>query len=186
VTQVSDVENLVALKSTKAQLEVGLIYLKRRHAELERQLALVQGQRGHPRLHPDALLQLQRTVQDHAIQIERRKREIQEIEERIQALQSQSERGDLQRLSAEHAEVTRQIGELRERILATLRELAGPLRQYEELAERKGYLARAIAERTGRDQAYTNYIESALFRQSEYDDDVRYTLETLRRQRIVA
>ena len=179
-------ENLVALKSTKAQLEVGLIYLKRRHSELERQLALVQSQRGQPRIHPDALQQLQRTVQDHAIQIERRKREIQEIEERIQIAQMQTERNGLQYLSAEHASVTAQISEVREQILATLKQLAEPLHRYEELVEQKNHLVRDIAERTGRDQAYTNYIESALLRQSEYVDEVKYSVEVLRRQRVVA
>jgi|SRR5579884_1398135 small-conductance mechanosensitive channel len=181
-----EAENLVTLKSTKAQLEVGLIYLKRRHSELERQLALVQSQHNRTRLHPDALLQLQRTVQDHAIQIERRKREIQELDERIHLAQTQTERNGLQYLSAEHAAVTAQISEIREQILASLRQLAGPLRRYEELVEQKNRLVRDIAERTGRDQAYANYIESALLRQSEYVDDVKYTVETLRRQRVVA
>lgn len=179
-------ENLVALKSTKAQLEVGLIYLKRRHSELERQLSLVQSQRNQSRIHPDALLQLQRTVQDHAIEIERRKREIQELEQRIQNAQLQSERSGLQYLSAEHASVTAQISELREQILASLRQLAEPLRRYEELVAQKNRLVREISERTGRDQAYSNYIESALLRQSEYIDDLKYAVETLRRQRVVA
>jgi chromosome segregation ATPase len=181
-----DTENLVALKSTKAQLEVGLIYLKRRHSELERQLSLVQSQRNQSRIHPDALLQLQRTVQDHAIQIERRKREIQELDERIQAVQMQSERNGLQYLSAQHAAVTEQIREIREQILGMLRQLAGPLQHYEELVEEKNHLVREISERTGRDQAYTNYIESALLRQTEYVDEVKYTVEMLRRQRVVA
>ncbi|HVC35401.1 MAG TPA: hypothetical protein VNL16_17960 [Chloroflexota bacterium] len=182
----TDPENLVALKSTKAQLEVGLIYLKRRHSELERQLSLVQSQRSQPRIHPDALVQLQRTVQDHAIQMERRKREIQELDERIRSLQEQSERSGIQYMSAEHDAVTAQIGEVREQILGTLRQLAGPLRRYEQLVEQKNHLVRDIAERTGRDQAYTNYIESALLRQSEYVEDVKYVVEALRRQRVVA
>ncbi|MGH2457973.1 MAG: hypothetical protein ACRDIY_03805 [Chloroflexota bacterium] len=179
-------DNLVALKSTKAQLEVGLIYLKRRHSELERQLSLVQSRRGEPRIHPDALQQLQRTVQDHAIQIERRKREIQEIEERIQIAHLQTERNGLEFLSAEHASVTAEISEVREQILEALKQLAGPLRRYEELVEQKNRLVRGIVERTGRDQAYSNYIEGALLRQSEYVDEVKYAVEALRRQRVVA
>lgn len=182
----ADTANLVALKSTKAQLEVGLIYLKRRHAELERQLAMVQNQRGQSRIHPDALLQLQRTVQDHAIQIERRSRDVQELEERILAAQRQTERTGIEYLSAEHAAVTAQIGETRQQILNALQQLAEPLHRYEQLVEQKNRLARTIAERTGRDQAYTNYIESALLRQGEYVDEVKYTVEMLRRQRVVA
>ena len=179
-------ENLVALKSTKAQLEVGLIYLKRRHAELERQLALVQGSGNRSRIHPDALLQLQRTVQEHAIQIERKTIEIQEMEARIQAAQAQSERSGLQYMQTEHDAVTAEIRVVREQILAELRQLAEPLRRYEELVEKKNRLAREIFTRTGRDQSYSNYIEGALLRQSEFTDDLQFAVECLRRQRVVA
>ncbi len=179
-------ENVLALRSTKAQLEVGLIYLKRRHAELARQLASVQSGDRRGTMHPDALAQLQRTVQDHAVQIERRTREIRELEERIQALQRQAERLGAPSLTADHEAVTAQIAEVREEILAALRRLAEPLRRYEALAERKNQLAAEIATRTGRNQAYQNYIDGSLFRQSEYVDDVRYTVETLRKQRVVA
>jgi len=179
-------DDLVALKSAKAQLEVGLIYLKRRHAELERQLALAQSQGGRARIHPDALLQLQRTVHDHAIQIERKTLEIQEIDNKIAAAQIQSERSGLGYLQAQHDEVTAEIAEIRDHILAALRELAEPLRRYEELVAKKNALAREIFTRTGRDQSYTNYIEGALLRQSEYVDDLRFAIECLRRQRVVA
>lgn len=179
-------DNVVSLRSTKAQLEVGLIYLQRRHAELERQLALVEGQGRRTSVHPDALAQLRRTVQEHAIQIERRKREIQEIDERILSLQARSERGRPQLLSAEHDEVTQEIAQVREQVLATLRQLAEPLRRYEALVERKSQLAREIATRTGRNQAYANYIDGALIRQGEYSEDVRFALEALRRIRVVA
>jgi chromosome segregation ATPase len=169
----------------KAQLEVGQIYLRRRHAELVKELARVEGQERRGTIHPDALAQLQRTVQEHAVQIERRSLEIQDIEERIRALQSQSERGATN-LVAEHDRVTADISEVRSQILAALSELAGPLRRYEELAERKNRLVDEISARTGRNQAYVNYIESALFRQSEFVEDVRYVVEALKRQRVVA
>jgi chromosome segregation ATPase len=179
-------ETLVSLKSMKAQLEVGQIYLKRRHGELVRQLAAVEGQAGtRGTIHPDALAQLQRTVQEHAVQIERRNLEIQDIEERIRALQNQSERSGTALLS-EQNQVTAEIAEIRIQILAALRQLAGPLQQYEQLAERKNRLADEISAKTGRNQAYVNYIESALFRQTEYIDDVRYVVEALKRQRVVA
>ena len=179
-------DDLVALKSAKAQLEVGLIYLKRRHAELERQLVLVQSQGGRGRIHPDALLQLQRTVHDHAIQIERKALEIAEIDSKIEAAQLQSTRSGLGYLQAEHGEVTTEIADVRATILAALRELAEPLRHYEELVAKKNSLTHEIFTRTGRDQSYANYIEGALLRQSEYVGDLRYAVETLRRQRVVA
>src|SRR5437588_2990000 len=130
-------ETLLVLKSTKAQLEVGLIYLKRRHSELERQLGLVESQGRRASIHPDALAQLQRTVQEHAIQIERRRREIVELDERIQHVQVYSVRGGTGHLSAENDTVTSEIAEIREQVLQSLRQLAEPLRRYEQLVERK-------------------------------------------------
>jgi chromosome segregation ATPase len=178
-------ENVVSLRSTKAQLEVGLIYLQRRHTELERQLTLVESQGRHANLHPDALAQLRRTVQEHAIQIERRKREIQDIDERIGALHARVERFGSKHLHGEHDEVTKEIAQIREKVLSTLKDLADPLKRYDELIERKNQLARDIAARTGRNQAYANYIEGALIRQSEYVDEVKFALEALKRIRVV-
>ena len=182
----SQPENLLVLKSTKAQLEVGLIYLKRRHVELERQLTTIDSQGKRAGIHPDALAQLQRTLQEHAIQIERRRREIQEIDEKIQSIQGHTPTGAAKVVTAEHEAVTAEIAQIREQVLTALRELAAPLRRYEELAERKNQLARELTTKTGRDLAYTNYIEGALLRQSEYADEVRYTVELLKRARVVA
>jgi len=179
-------ENVVGLRSTKAQLEVGLIYLQRRYGELEKQLALIESQGRRANLHPDALAQLRRTVQEHAIQIERRKREIQEIDERIAALHARGERFGSSQLTGEHDEVTKEIARIREQVLTTLKDLAEPMRRYDELVERKNQLARDLAARTGRSQAYANYIEGALIRQSEYTDDVKFALEALKRIRVVA
>jgi chromosome segregation ATPase len=179
-------DNVLALKSTKAQLEVGLIYLKRRHAELERQVAAVEGQGRQNGMHPDALAHLRRTLQEHAVQIERRKLEIAEIDDQIHAAQARSEHSGTQHLAHENEAVTQEIAAVREEVLALLRQLAEPLRRYEHLAERKNQLSRDLSTRTGRDQAYTNYIEGALLRQSEFVDDVKYAVEALRRQRVVA
>jgi chromosome segregation ATPase len=179
-------ENLLHLKSSKAQLEVGLIYLKRRHSELERQLALVEAQARRGNVPADALAQLRRTVQDHLTQIERRQSEIDEIDGRIQSAQSYSSRNGGSRLSAEHDAVTAEIAQIRQEVLITLRALAGPLRRYEQLAERKGQLARELFAVTGRDQSYTNYIEGALLRQSEFEGELRYVVELLKKARIVA
>lgn len=181
----SQMENLLVLKSTKAQLEVGLIYLKRRHTELQRQIADIesQGKRG---VHPDAFAQLQRTLQEHLIQIERRKLEIEEIDSKIQTMQNPLVAHGTRVVSAEHDQVTAEIAQIREQVLASLRSLAEPLHRYEQLVERKNQLVRELGAKTGRDLAYTNYIEGALLRQSEYTGDVRYVVEALKRTRVVA
>jgi chromosome segregation ATPase len=186
MTMTLQTDNILSLRSMKAQLEVGLIYLKRRHSELQRELAVAESQEKRGGIHPAALSQLRSSVQDHAIQIERRNLEIKELEDRIQAIQARVERSGPQGLATEHDDVTGQISDVRKQILAALRDLAEPLRRYEALAARKSQLATEISARTGRNQAYVNYIEGALFRQSEFVDDVKYAVEAIRRQRVVA
>jgi hypothetical protein len=178
-------DSLLLLRSTKAQLEVGLIYLKRRLGELQRQLATAEYQSQSGPTQAESIERLQASISDHAVQIDHRSAEIRDLEDRIQAAQLQVERNGADNLTAENYAVTSEIGEIREQILAALRDLAEPLRRYELLAEKKNQLTNQLATRTGRSLAYTNYIEGALFRQAEYVDDVRYTVEALRRQRVV-
>jgi chromosome segregation ATPase len=179
-------DSILILRSKKAQLEVGLIYLKRRHGELQRQLVAAEGQAKRGSAQAELIGRLQSSITDHAIQIEHRSLEIKDLDERIQSAQTKVERSGAQNLTAENDALTAEIGEVREQILAALRQLAEPLRRYESLAEKKNQITTELSTRTGRSLAYVNYIEGALFRQSEYVDDVRYTVESLRRQRVVA
>ena len=178
-------DSLLLLRSTKAQLEVGLIYLKRRLGELQRQLAAAENQSLSDPSQAESRERLRASISDHTIQIDHRSAEIKELEDRIQAAQLQIERNGADNLTAENYAVTSEIGEIREQILTALRDLAEPLRRYELLAEKKNQLTNQLATRTGRSLAYTSYVEGALFRQAEYVDDVRFTVEALRRQRVV-
>ena len=179
-------EILVEMKSTRAQLEVGLIYLKRRHEELERQLARVEAQRRQGSIHQDAFNQLQAKVQDYAVQIERRKIEIHELSERIERAEKRAGGRVTDTLSRSNEEIVEEIARIRDEVLVKLRALAEPLRRYEELAERKTLVAQQMVAQSGRDERYTHYIEGALLRQAEYVDDVKYAVEAIKRQRVVA
>jgi len=178
-------ESVVALRSAKAQLEVALIYLRRRHAELKRQLAALETKRPTQRTPADALAELQRTIEDHAAQIEQRSSELQAIELQIEAALRRPANTGAEQLTAESEALTAELVEIREQVLGALRELAPPLRRFEELSERKTHLAGDIAAKTGRNLAYQNYIDSALFRQTEFVDDLRYVVELIRQQRVV-
>ena len=179
-------DSLLSLRSRKAQLEVGLIYLKRRHLELQRQLVTAENQVRRGATPADVVDRIRAAIGDHAVQLERHQIEINELDAQISAIQHQVERSGPENLTAESDSVTAELVEVREQILTTLRQLAEPLRRYEALAEKKNLLALELSNRTGRNLAYVNYIESALFRQSEFVDDVRYVVELLRRQRTVA
>jgi hypothetical protein len=179
-------ESVLLLRSMKAQLEVGLIYLKRRQGELQRQLVSAEAQSRRGNSQTESISQLQASISEHAVQIEHRNAEIKELDDRIQLAQVQVERNGADSLTAANDAVSAEIGEVRAQILAALKDLAEPLQRFEMLAQKKTQLTSELASRTGRNQAYINYIEGALFRQTEYVDDVRYTVETLRRQRVVA
>ncbi|HLZ09081.1 MAG TPA: hypothetical protein VKT80_10870 [Chloroflexota bacterium] len=179
-------DSALLLRSQKAQLEVGLIYLRRRQGELQRQLAAAEAQSRRGPSDAESIARLQASVSEHAIQIELRAAEIRDLDDRITSAQLQVERRGAENLTMENDAVTAEIGEIREQILAALRELAEPLRRFELLAKKKIQLGNELASRTGRSQAYANYIDGALFRQVEYVDDVRYTVESLRRERVVA
>ncbi len=182
----SQSEGVLALKSAKAQLEVMLIYLRRRQAELKRQLGALESQPRSAGANVEARLELKRMIDDHATQIERRTREIEQIDLQIDEALHQPPSTGAEHLEAEHDAINAELAEVRNEILTALSQLAAPLRRFEELAERKTQLSGDISARTGRNQAYQNYIESALFRQAEFTGDVRYVVELLRRQRVVA
>ena len=174
------------MRSKKAQLEVGLLYLKRRHVELQRQLVAAEKQARRGQAESELVDKLRASVGDHASQIEVHTAEIMALDGQIQSAQSQIERNGADGLAAENEAVTAEIGEVRAEILEALRLLAAPLRKYEALADKKSLLSGELAAKTGRSQAYADYIGGALFRQSEYVDDIRYVVETLRRLRVVA
>ena len=179
-------DNLLSLRSMKAQLEVGLIYLRRRHGELQRQLALAESQERRGSIHRTPLLNCKRQFRNTAFKSRGEGWRSRRSKNAFDPSSIQSERGGAAGLLTEHDQVTSEIAQIRGHLLEALREMAGPLRRYEQLAEQKNQLADEISARTGRNQAYTNYIESALFRQNEYVDDVRYVVEALKRQRVVA
>ena len=179
-------DSVLLQRSKKAQLEVALLYLKRKHGELQRQLTAAERQSRSGTATAELVARLRSSVGDHAAQVERHALQIQELEDQIQAAQFQVVRTGAESLSAENEAVTAELGEVRRLILDGLRQLAEPLRRYEALAEQKSRVTGELSTKTGRSQAYIDYIEGALFRQSEYIDEVRYVVDSLRRHRVVA
>src|SRR5579859_8056903 len=116
-------DSALLLRSQKAQLEVGLIYLRRRQGELQRQLAAAEAQSRRGPSDAESIARLQASVSEHAIQIELRAAEIRDLDDRITSAQLQVERRGAENLTMENDAVTAEIGEIREQILAALREL---------------------------------------------------------------
>ena len=176
-------EELVQLKSSKAQLEVGLIYLKRRRAELEKQRVALEKSP-----HPDRarLETLARTIGEVATDIASRDEAARALADEIARAERRAQDESLEQSFRLNQEMAEELAAIRAVALSALRELAEPLRRYQELADRKTQLVKRLATFSERDLSYPNYLDCALFRQAEQDDDLRFVLDVLKRQRVVS
>lgn len=177
-------EQLVQLKSSRAQLEVGLIYLKRRRAELEKKRTLLEREsRGRDR---EGLEQLAAQIAGVAEEVAAREEAIGRLAEEIASAEQHARDNTLEQLLLLNDQMAAELGALRSEMLAALRGLADPLRRYQELADRKTQLVKRLASASPRDLSYPNYLDCALLRQDEQDEALRYVLDVLKRQRVVA
>jgi recombinational DNA repair ATPase RecF len=177
-------EELVQLKSNKAQLEVGLIYLKRRRAELEKRRALLQREaHGGDSTRLDELVG---QIAEVGGEIESRESAVARLAEEIAHAERQAEDDTLGQLLRINDQMAGELGEIRAEVLEALRGLAEPLRRYQELADRKTQLVKRLSNVSARDLSYPNYLDCALFRQVEQDEALRFVLDVLKRQRVVA
>lgn len=178
-------DELVELKSNKIQLEVGLIYLRRKRAEMEKQQALLE--RGpQSRQAATRLAQLRRDLDAVVREITSRETTVRQLSEGIDQAERQVHEEGLEQLLLANEGMVAELAGIRSEILQTLRGLAEPLRRYQELSDRKTRLVRRISTVSDRDLSYPNYLDCALIRQAEYDDALRFVLEALKRLRVVA
>jgi archaellum component FlaC len=175
---------LVELKSAKIQLEVSLIYLRRKHSDLHRQSERF-GQDTTSRSTPDAV-RVSAELHSIANDIASRETQIGRLDTEIARSERSSVEERIEDLVAKNETLADELANIRDDTLARLRWLVDNLRRYDDLTERKTRLVRRIAEVSGRDLSYPNYIECALARQSDCDADLRYVLDYLKRVRIVA
>lgn len=178
-------EELVELKSSKIQLEVGLIYLRRKRAEMEKQKALLET---GPRTR-EAIARLARLHADlEAVtrEIATREATVRQLSEQIDRTERQVYEESQEQMLLANEGMSAELASLRAEILQALRALAEPLRSYQEVADRKTRLVRRIGANFGRDLSYPNYLDCALLRQDEYDDALRFVVEAIKRLRVVA
>jgi len=177
-------KGIVELKSAKIQLEVGLIYLRRKHADLQKQ-AERYGRDVISRATPEAI-RLSAELHSLATEIASREARISQLDLEIARAERSGIENTLEQLTARNENLADELASLREDTLARLRSLVTNLRRYEELTEQKTRIVRKISEVSGRDLSYPNYLDCAFARQSDCDPDLLYVLEYLKRVRIVA
>jgi hypothetical protein len=154
---------LVELKSQRAQLEIQLLGMRLRMPELD-----------------DA------RVRELRIEIDRADRQVTELDGRIERLDSGDVSDDVEAMSLDSLRTSAHLDQIRSHILDTLRSLVEPLRQQYELAERQRRLTSRMREATGKDHSYAAYIDTALLRAADIDEELAFVLDLLKQSRAVA
>ena len=172
------------MKSAKIQLEVSLIYLRRKHADMQRQLERI-GRDSAARASVESV-RLSADLHAIATDIAAREAKIADLDADIAQAEAGARAESLEELMRANDDLAAELAEIREDTLARLRTLVSSLRRYQELTDRKTRLSKRVGELSGRDLSYANYLDCALLRQSEYDSDLQYVLDYLKRTRIVA
>jgi predicted nucleic acid-binding Zn-ribbon protein len=177
-------ETLVGLKSSKIQLEVALICLRRRQAEMEKRRSRLADQADDPII-AARLAALEGDLEVIGVEVVRAEQAVREVNDRIERMSRQAIDEGLEELLVAHAGMAQELGALRADILKALRDLAEPLRRHQEIADRKGRLVRKLAN-LGKDLSYPNYLDCSLLHQAEQDDDLRFVVEAIKHLRVVA
>jgi hypothetical protein len=178
--------SILEMKSRRAQIDVQLLALRRRAAELEREYARGEEARRRGEVGAVALFQLRERAAEVAAGIARLEGDAEEIDRLLWRAEHGDARASLEPTIAASLETSGELGRLRQEILDALRALAEPLARYGHLAERQRLLTTRIQQATGRDGSYATYIDTALFRAGDYDPDLEYVVELLKRTRVVA
>jgi hypothetical protein len=121
-----------------------------------------------------------------AAELERLDGLIDQLGDRIARVERGEASGTVDHLVVASTQASDELDRVRTEVLDALRALAGPLELYEQLAERQRALTTRIREATGKDNSYAAYIDTALLRASDYDDQLQFVVELIKRARVVA
>ncbi|MCL4465133.1 MAG: hypothetical protein M1389_03750 [Chloroflexi bacterium] len=173
------------MTSTKSQLEASLRDLRRELEQTRKQVALLSSTPTGPedRARASALLE---KAQRTAIEVERRKLQIDNLNQQLAWAGVNGVPRHVADLDKGEEQLQADIAALRQSILASLRALARPMRRYEELVARKTNVTSRLADITHRDLSYANYVDCALVRRQEYDEDLRFVMDFLHKTRVVS
>ena len=178
--------SLLELKARRAQIDVQVLALRRRATELEREYARVEEARRRGEAGAMALFEVRDRSAEVAAEIERLEEDALEIDR----LLWRAERGDtsatIEPTIIASLQTSADLDRVRAEILEALRGLVEPLARYQHLADRQRLLTGRIREETGKDNSYATYIDTALFRSGDYDADLEYVVELLKKTRVVS
>jgi hypothetical protein len=178
--------SLVEMNSRRTQIDLQLLALRRRAAELEREYARVEEARRRGEVGAAAVFAVRDCMTEVAAGIARLEGDAEEIDKLLWQREHSDGQAGLEPTIVASLETSAELDRQRAEILEALRALAEPLARYGHLAERQRTLTGRIQEATGRDSSYATYIDTALFRAGDYDADLEYVVELLKKTRVVA
>ena len=178
--------SLVELKSQRAQYEIQQLGLRRRLDELDREEARLEEARRRGEGDSQAVHEVRDRRLELAAELDRLAGLVVELDDRIARVERGEASGTFDHLVVTSLEASVELDRVRTQILDALRSLAEPLERYEQLADRQRSLTARIREATGKDNSYAAYIGTALLRAPDYDDQLQFVVELIKRARVVA
>lgn len=177
---------LAKLEASKAQLQTALDEAVANYTALRHKFATLQSQRNLGKTSVVALSRLGEQVQAASREVERRRASIAALEEEIRRAHLEEESSRLRQLQEADVILKDRLEAVRAEITSQLAGLADLLRLHSQLVEKKDRVARELWQLSGKDCRYANYIDCAILRKSEYEGDLEYAVEAIKRLRVVA
>jgi hypothetical protein len=171
--------------AARTQIEASLRDLRRELEQARQQAAMLQATPTGAEDKTRAASLLER-AQRTAIEIERRKIQLENLAAQLEHSGAGDGARELSDLSRSDDSLSADMAVLRQSIQASLRGLAHSLRRYNDLVDRKKALSSRLSTLSTRDRSYADYLDTALIRRHEYDEDLRYVMEALQKTRVVS
>jgi ABC-type molybdate transport system substrate-binding protein len=125
-------------------------------------------------------------AQRAAIELERRKIQLDNINSQLARSGAGESTREITDLTRSDDSLSADLAVLRGNVQSALRALAYSLRRYDELVGKKRALSSRLSTLSARDRSYADYLDTALIRRHEYDEDLRYVVEYLQKTRVVS
>jgi len=174
------------MEANKARLEAALDDAIANYTEVKQRLSSLQAQRNLGKSSAATLSRLGEQLQQASREVERRRASLASLEEEIRRSRFERDASRARQLQETDDALRVQLESVRAEILHSLVGLADLFRLHAQLAERKDRAARELSHATGKDCKYANYIDCAILRKADFEGDLEYVVETVKRLRVVA
>jgi chromosome segregation ATPase len=171
--------------AARSQLEASLKDLRKELDQARQQASLLTSTPTGPEDRSRAASLLER-AQRTSIELERRKIQLENLNAQLERSGAGETSRELVDLTRTDDSLSADLAALRGNVQSALRGLAYTLRRYDEMVARKKSLSGRLSILSTRDRSYADYLDTALIRRQEYDEDLRFVLEYLQRTRVVS